>query len=72
MRGLGRMLIVALAASFSAQAANYPCSGKKGGVSHCEGRLFICNDGTASRSKKNCAAEATPTSKGQKKAPKKK
>ncbi|OOF79704.1 hypothetical protein [Rodentibacter caecimuris] len=32
-----------------------PCSGKKGGVSHCskDGK-FICNDGSVSRSKKVC------------------
>jgi len=41
----------------AAHAANYPCSGKKGGVSHCEGATFVCNDGTASRSKRNCSAE---------------
>lgn len=44
-----------------AQAANYPCSGKKGGVSHCEGATFVCNDGTASRSKRNCSAERNRT-----------
>lgn len=46
-----------LAALPAAQAANYPCSGKKGGVSHCEGATFVCNDGTASRSKRNCSAD---------------
>ncbi|WP_083200633.1 YdcA family protein [Kosakonia sacchari] len=37
-------------------AKNYPCSGKKGGVSHCtsDGK-FVCNDGTISKSKKTCA-----------------
>ncbi|EMM2750319.1 hypothetical protein RFI20_002521 [Klebsiella pneumoniae] len=36
-------------------AKNYPCSGKKGGVSHCtsDGK-FVCNDGTISKSKKTC------------------
>ena len=43
-------------------AANTPCSGKKGGVSHCQGRYFICNDGTASQSKKVCSAAAEPES----------
>jgi hypothetical protein len=37
-------------------AANTPCSGKKGGVSHCQGRTFVCNDGSVSGSKKNCSA----------------
>lgn len=31
-----------------------PCSGKKGGISHCESGRFICNDGTVSQSKKTC------------------
>lgn len=44
-----------------AEAANYPCSGKKGGVSHCMGSLFICNDGSASQSKRNCSAEGFPS-----------
>ncbi|BED47275.1 MULTISPECIES: hypothetical protein [Escherichia] len=37
-------------------AKNYPCSGKKGGVSHCtsDGK-FVCNDGTPSKSKKICS-----------------
>lgn len=33
---------------------NKPCSGKKGGVSHCSGGKFICKDGTVSASKKVC------------------
>lgn len=41
----------------AAHAANYPCSGKKGGISHCEGATFICNDGSASNSKSDCSAE---------------
>ncbi|WP_458852088.1 YdcA family protein [Yersinia enterocolitica] len=35
-------------------AKNYPCSGKKGGVSHCENGKFVCNDGSISKSKKIC------------------
>ncbi|UXY16707.1 hypothetical protein N8I74_06710 [Chitiniphilus purpureus] len=38
----------------AAQARNYPCSGKKGGVSHCQGDKFVCNDGSISQSKKVC------------------
>ncbi|MET3497757.1 hypothetical protein [Variovorax boronicumulans] len=41
-------------ASFGAEAANYPCSGSKGGVAHCSGALFVCNDGSISGSKKVC------------------
>jgi len=43
-----------LALTFNAAAANYPCSGSKGGVSHCSGELFVCNDGSISGSKKVC------------------
>lgn len=33
-----------------------PCSGSKGGVSHCTtGGKFVCNDGSISRSKKVCS-----------------
>lgn len=33
-----------------------PCSGKKGGISHCSGDKFVCNDGSISGSKKSCRA----------------
>lgn len=63
--------LIGLAALSVAQAANYPCSGRKGGVSHCMGQYFVCNDGTVSRSKKICSAGEHPPpvkpSKGQKK-----
>ena len=47
---------VALIIGFSANASarNYPCSGKKGGVSHCENGKFVCKDGTISKAKKIC------------------
>lgn len=31
-----------------------PCSGSKGGVSHCDGSKFVCKDGSISGSKKIC------------------
>lgn len=37
-------------------AMNTPCSGKKGGVSHCAGGKFVCKDGSVSGSKKICSA----------------
>lgn len=49
------MLILLL--PLAAHAANQPCSGKKGGVERCDGELFVCNDGSISASKRNCAAE---------------
>jgi hypothetical protein len=36
-------------------AFNTPCSGKKGGVSHCQNGLVICNDDSTSQSKKYCS-----------------
>ncbi|TGP50312.1 hypothetical protein EN873_24375 [bacterium M00.F.Ca.ET.230.01.1.1] len=36
-------------------AQNTPCSGDKGGISNCQGRTFICNDGSVSASRKNCS-----------------
>lgn len=36
-------------------AANLPCSGNKGGINHCEGSKFVCNDGSTSSSTKDCA-----------------
>ncbi|WP_247650481.1 hypothetical protein [Enterobacter sp. Tr-810] len=51
-----KALVVLLVSFFSlaATAANKPCSGKKGGISHCSGEKFVCNDGTISKSKKVC------------------
>lgn len=37
-----------------------PCSGSKGGVSHCKGGKFICNDGSASQSKRICEGPGKP------------
>jgi hypothetical protein len=37
-----------------AVAANTPCSGRKGGVSHCANGKFVCNDGSVSKSKQVC------------------
>jgi hypothetical protein len=42
----------------TAEAANEPCSGKKGGIAGCRGETFICNDGSVSASKKSCSAYA--------------
>lgn len=42
-----------------AHAANTPCSGRKGGISHCMGSEFVCNDGSVSASRKVCTAAST-------------
>lgn len=51
-----KLLIPLLAISSITFAANTPCSGKKGGIDHCDGRKFICVDGSVSASKKICPA----------------
>lgn len=50
-------LALALCATMieTAHATNTPCSGKKGGINHCSGGKFICNDGSTSASKKTCS-----------------
>lgn len=50
------LAIFSISLASPAFARNYPCSGKKGGVSHCtaDGK-FMCNDGTISKSKKVCS-----------------
>lgn len=47
------LLLLAVAPAF---AGNQPCSGKKGGIAGCDGELFLCNDGSISGSRQNCAA----------------
>lgn len=67
--------VLAVSLSFAATAGsnfkkpNKPCTGKKGGISHCEGRQFICRDGTKSQSKKDCQAFLSPSAVTQLSAP---
>jgi endonuclease G len=49
--------VILFAVSFTVNAQNAPCSGKKGGISHCDEARFVCNDGSYSRSKKSCSGE---------------
>jgi len=57
------LLAVALTAlSLQTEAANTPCSGRKGGIARCDGELFLCNDGSISGSKKSCPAYLGTTS----------
>lgn len=53
------LLVLALLVPL-AQAANYPCSGSKGGVAHCAGTHFVCQDGSISGSKRICSASDAP------------
>ena len=58
MRSNSAIAIIVAAAlaifAASAQARNTPCSGKKGGVSHCSGGKHVCKDGSISKSKYTC------------------
>jgi len=51
-------LIILLTLSFvsitEAGRGRQPCSGSKGGISHCDGSKFVCKDGSISGSKKIC------------------
>lgn len=49
------LALLVLTSPVISYGANLPCSGNKGGVNHCEGSKFICNDGTASTSTKDCS-----------------
>ena len=51
----GAALVISFNVDISAQ--NTPCSGKKGGISHCEKGKFVCKDGSISKSKKICKAK---------------
>ncbi|AWI51386.1 hypothetical protein DDU33_07760 [Actinobacillus porcitonsillarum] len=46
--------LIIVADSAMAERGRQPCSGKKGGISHCSGGKFVCNDGSISASKKKC------------------
>jgi len=48
------LFIILLLLPLSTIAGGKPCSGKKGGISHYEGSQFVCNDGSVSKSAKDC------------------
>lgn len=54
---LAGMLAACWLAFSPAHAGNTPCSGKKGGISHCAGATFVCNDGSISASKRVCSMD---------------
>lgn len=52
-----KLIIILMAASLSSTVfakGRQPCSGKKGGISHCSSGKFVCNDGSISQSKRIC------------------
>lgn len=49
MKKLALILFMGTLVSFYADAGRKPCSGSKGGISHCTaGGKFVCNDGSIS------------------------
>ncbi|NGP41548.1 hypothetical protein G4V72_07420 [Acinetobacter sp. GC2] len=52
--GLTFVLMFAFTSTAEAGKGRQPCSGKKGGISHCQGTKFVCKDGSISASKKIC------------------
>lgn len=49
------LAVMLMAAPLMSQAkGRQPCSGKKGGISHCSGGKFVCQDGSISKSKRIC------------------
>ena len=47
--------VIVVATSAEAGRGRQPCSGSKGGISHCtKSGKFVCNDGSVSQSKKVC------------------
>ena len=55
MKKLLFILLMGLLMSFYVDAGRKPCSGAKGGISHCTtGGKFVCNDGSISASKNTC------------------
>ncbi|MDV7492864.1 hypothetical protein R4511_09735 [Acinetobacter baumannii] len=52
---LSLLLVLSSLSVAEAGRGRQPCSGKKGGVSHCDGSKFVCNDGSISASKKICS-----------------
>lgn len=54
MKPIIAFLLISMAMSAQAKGRE-PCSGKKGGISHCQAGKFVCNDGSISASKKTCS-----------------
>ncbi len=50
------ILLTLLIFPITGWSGSVPCSGKKGGISHCEGSQFVCNDTSFSKSTKDCSS----------------
>lgn len=53
---MNKLLLILLLLPLISVAGGKPCFGKKGGISHCEGSQFVCNNGSISKSKKDCSS----------------
>lgn len=57
------MLSLLVATQTDAARGRQPCSGSKGGISHCTtGGAFVCNDGSLSQSKRVCSGYGSGSS----------
>ena len=55
MKKLIAVFMIGLVLPFTASAEKTPCGGGNGGISHCEGSKFVCNNGKTSGTKKICS-----------------
>ena len=53
---LSLFMLVSLSTDAMARG-NRICSGSKGGISHCQGGKYVCNDGSISGTKQICTAD---------------
>ena len=53
---MNKIILLALLLLPLTSWSSAPCSGKKAGISHCNGSQFICNDGSVSKSTKDCSS----------------
>lgn len=51
---MGILLTFGAISIVEAGRGKQPCSGSKGGISHCQGDKFVCKDKSISASKKVC------------------
>lgn len=56
-------LALTLTTPAHAGRGNKICSGKKGGISHCSGGKYVCNNGTISRTTQICGTSSSSASK---------
>ena len=55
MKKLIAVFMIGLVLPFTASAEKTPCWGEYGGISHCEGSRFVCNNGKYSGTQKICS-----------------